>query len=101
MNTKEEEENMTKDRSIGVAVDFSKGSKLALKWAIDNLFEKGDTLYVIHIKAPLGRESRNQLWSTSGSRKVLCFTSLFFFLFLLDDGSDLFDMDLVSLDMQL
>ncbi|KAK7856628.1 universal stress protein a-like protein [Quercus suber] len=58
---------MTKDRSIGVAVDFSKGSKLALKWAIDNLLEKGDTLYVIHIKAPLGRESRNQLWSASGS----------------------------------
>ncbi|KAF3964897.1 hypothetical protein ACB098_08G056300 [Castanea mollissima] len=58
---------MTKDRSIGVAVDFSKGSKLALKWAIDNLLEKGDTLYVVHIKAPLGRESRNQLWSTSGS----------------------------------
>ena len=82
MNTKEEEEeeeNMTKDRSIGVAVDFSKGSKLALKWATDNLLEKGDTVYVIHIKAPLGRESRNQLWSASGSRKVLCFTSLFFF----------------------
>jgi|UniRef100_A0A2N9HKH7 nucleotide-binding universal stress UspA family protein len=58
---------MTKDRNIGVALDFSKGCKLALKWAIDNLLEKGDTLYVIHVKAPLGDESRNLLWSTSGS----------------------------------
>lgn len=73
LNSKEVD-NMTKDRNIGVALDFSKGCKLALKWAIDNLLEKGDTLYVIHVKAPLGDESRNLLWSTSGSRKVLYFS---------------------------
>ncbi|KAG4155576.1 hypothetical protein ERO13_D03G120600v2 [Gossypium hirsutum] len=41
---------MTKDKKIGVAVDYSKGSKAALKWSIDNLLNQGDTLYLIHFR---------------------------------------------------
>ncbi|CAI8583469.1 unnamed protein product [Vicia faba] len=58
---------MPKDRTIGIALDFSKSSKNALKWALENLADKGDNIYIIHISQESLDESRNQLWSKSGS----------------------------------
>ncbi|XP_062005555.1 universal stress protein PHOS34-like [Rosa rugosa] len=58
---------MVKDRRIGVAMDFSKSSKNALQWAVDNLVDKGDTLCIIHINSNKLDESRNVLWAKSGS----------------------------------
>ncbi|KAK4419006.1 hypothetical protein Salat_2313400 [Sesamum alatum] len=58
---------MAKDRRIGVAMDFSKSSKAALQWSIDNLADKGDIFYILHIKHHSFGDSRHQLWSESGS----------------------------------
>lgn len=57
-------------RKIGMALDFSKGSKEALKWGFDGLLRKGDTLIVIHVKHSEALESRNLLWSSTGSPLV-------------------------------
>lgn len=62
---------MAGDKTVGVALDFSKSSKNALQWAIENLADKADTLYIIHINHQPLDESNNQLWAKSGSRMYL------------------------------
>nr|ABK22475.1 unknown [Picea sitchensis]ABK23200.1 unknown [Picea sitchensis]ACN40676.1 unknown [Picea sitchensis] len=59
---------MPGDRSIGIAVDYSPSSKSALKWALDNLADKGDRVVVIHINQNKEPESgQSQLWDKAGS----------------------------------
>ncbi|KAG9441784.1 hypothetical protein H6P81_017638 [Aristolochia fimbriata] len=55
------------DRNIGIALDFSKSSKCALKWAADNLLQKGDTFVVIHVRSDAVNETKFQLWAATGT----------------------------------
>ncbi|RRT65783.1 hypothetical protein BHE74_00045521 [Ensete ventricosum] len=55
-------------KKIGLALDFSKSSKAALRWATDNLIRKGDTILLLHIMPDKGDEAKHPLWIQSGSR---------------------------------
>ena len=40
----------TSNQLIAVAIDRDKGSQHALKWAIDNLLQRGQTVVLVHVK---------------------------------------------------
>lgn len=65
---------MRGDRTIGVAMDYSKSSKSALDWTIENLLDKDETLILLHVLPEEGNETGNQLWSPSGSREFFVFS---------------------------
>lgn len=63
---------MPGDKKVGVAMDFSESSKNALHWAIENLADDGDTLYIIHINTHDPHDkSHSKLWAKSGSRMYI------------------------------
>ncbi|KAH7683773.1 Universal stress protein A family protein [Dioscorea alata] len=57
---------MSKNRIIGVAMDYSPTSKLAIRWAIENLANIGDRLVMIHVSSKSDHPQKN-LWENSGS----------------------------------
>jgi len=70
-------------RLIAVAIDRDKGSQISLKWAVENLVAKGQTLILIHVKAkqsspflapsaslPLPRPNQNSDMDENGSANV-------------------------------
>lgn len=59
-----------KMRTIGVALDNSNTSKAALKWAIDNLVDRGDRVVIIHVLHKDKDKSvpaQKKLWEDTGS----------------------------------
>ncbi|KAM0944187.1 putative universal stress protein A family [Dioscorea sansibarensis] len=56
------------ERNVGVAVDFSKGSQAALKWASEHLLRAGDRLVMIHSEGCFQKEQGVvHLWESTGS----------------------------------
>nr|XP_043607683.1 universal stress protein PHOS34-like [Erigeron canadensis] len=60
---------MGEARKVGVAVDYSECSRVALQWAIDNVVRKGDHLILVNV-LPEGiyeDVTEMQLWAVTGS----------------------------------
>ncbi|CAN6336371.1 unnamed protein product [Urochloa humidicola] len=56
------------ERWVGLATDFSEGSRTALRWAADNLLRSGDHLLLLHVvKEPDYEQSEAILWESTGS----------------------------------
>ncbi|KAL3525060.1 hypothetical protein ACH5RR_013432 [Cinchona calisaya] len=58
---------MGKARTVGIGMDYSQTSKLALRWATENLIEEGDRLIIIHVVSPKVETSNKQLFEDTGS----------------------------------
>ncbi|WOL14929.1 universal stress protein PHOS32 [Canna indica] len=65
---------MKGDRKIGVALDFSKSSKRALEWAIENLLDRGETLVVLHVLRPKSGSSQGSAAKHSSDSPLIPLT---------------------------
>ncbi|WJX63954.1 hypothetical protein P8452_48783 [Trifolium repens] len=61
---------MAKAHIVGVAMDFSPTSKLALRWAVDNLIDKNDQIIIINVQPPSADHTRKELFENTGSPLV-------------------------------
>ncbi|EFJ15401.1 hypothetical protein SELMODRAFT_267677 [Selaginella moellendorffii] len=60
------------ERRVGVAMDFSEGSKAALKWTVENVVRGGDYL-ILFMVVKTELEGKSQLWEQGGSPLIpLC-----------------------------
>ncbi|KAL5995459.1 hypothetical protein ACLOJK_025521 [Asimina triloba] len=55
------------DRTVGIGMDYSPSSKLALKWVEENLVDGGDRLILIHVLSTRSDSPQKQLWEDTGS----------------------------------
>lgn len=62
---------MNGERYVGVALDYSPGSRYALKWAIDNCLRENDHLIVLVVnKESILEGGQAALWESSGTPLV-------------------------------
>ena len=66
---------MNGERYVGVALDYSPGSRYALKWTIDNVLRENDHLIILVVnKDSILEGGQAALWESSGTRKILSLT---------------------------
>ncbi|KAM7278937.1 hypothetical protein ACFE04_006071 [Oxalis oulophora] len=61
---------MVKARTVGIGMDYSATSKLALKWAADNLINDGDRIILIIVQSPDSDHAGKLLFEDTGSPLV-------------------------------
>ncbi|XP_039126128.1 universal stress protein PHOS32 isoform X2 [Dioscorea cayenensis subsp. rotundata] len=57
---------MSRNQIVGVGMDYSPMSKLAVRWAVENFVNIGDRFVVIHVSSKFDHPQKN-LWENSGS----------------------------------
>jgi len=70
---------------VAVAIDKDKSSQHALKWAVDNLLQRGQSVILVHVKlrpSPLNNSA--SLHASSASKQTLSSSFSFFSLFSFD-----------------
>ncbi|KAG1334199.1 putative universal stress protein PHOS32 [Cocos nucifera] len=55
------------NRTVGIGMDYSASSKVAVRWAVDNLVDSGDRIVLIHVQSGKSDHAQKQLWEDSGS----------------------------------
>lgn len=64
------------DGLVAVAIDRDKNSQAALKWAVDNLLQKGQTVVLLHVKPRASSLSTSPSINSNSASK-----NLFFYFF--------------------
>lgn len=84
-NRKDKDGGFCTEGLVAVAIDKDKSSQNALKWAVDNLLQKGQTILLLHVKPRASSVSTTPSSSTnpnSSSKKHLLFLILCLLSFL-------------------
>ncbi|XP_018513285.1 U-box domain-containing protein 35 isoform X2 [Brassica rapa] len=67
-NRKDKDGGFGTDGLVAVAIDKDKSSQNALKWAVDNLLQKGQTILLVHVKPRASSVSTNPSTNPNSSK---------------------------------
>lgn len=65
------------NKLVAVAIDKDKGSQIALKWTVDHLLARGQTVLLIHVKL---KQSANASGQSSSNSSNLSFLHIYVFV---------------------
>ncbi|XP_072958272.1 universal stress protein PHOS32-like [Typha angustifolia] len=59
------------ERTVGIGMDYSPTSKLAVQWAVDNLVRSDDLIILIHVHSSKGEHTMKNLWESTGGSPLI------------------------------